>query len=189
MPRILVFAGSSRRESLNRKLAKAAVGALQALGSEVTHIELADYPMPIYNGDLEATEGLPPAARELKTLFKAHQALVIASPENNSSVSSLLKNTLDWISRPDGDESGLVPYRDKTALLLAASPGALGGMRGLRHLRNSLEGLGVLVLPQTLAVSHADHAFDAAGQLDEARSKTLRELAGRLQRVVGALER
>jgi len=112
---------------------------------------------------------------------------VIASPENNSSMSSLLKNTLDWISRADGDESGLVPYRDKIALLLAASPGALGGMRGLKHLRDSLEGLGVLVLPQTLAVSHADQAFDADGQLDEARSKTLRTLAGKLLIVSGAL--
>lgn len=187
MPRILVFSGSSRRESLNRKLAKVAAQALTDLGGDVTLIELADYPLPIYNGDLEAAEGIPPAARKLKALFKENHALVIASPENNSSMSSLLKNTLDWISRADGDESGLVPYRDKIALLLAASPGALGGMRGLKHLRDSLEGLGVLVLPQTLAVSHADQAFDADEQLDEARSKTLRNLAGKLLIVSGAL--
>lgn len=188
MPRILVFAGSSRQASLNRKLAKAAAQALTALGGDVTLIELADYPMPIYNGDLEAAEGIPPAARKLKALFKEHQALVIASPENNSSMSSLLKNTLDWISRADGDESGLAPYRDKIALLLAASPGALGGMRGLKHLRDALEGLGVLVLPQTLAVSQADQAFDANGQLDEARNKPLHDLAGKLLVVSGALE-
>lgn len=188
MTRILVFAGSSRKDSLNRKLAAAAADALQALGGEVTLIELADFPMPIYNGDQEAADGLPPAARELKTLFKEHTALVIASPENNASVSALLRNTLDWVSRPDGNEDGLAPYRNKIALLLAASPGALGGLRGLKHLRDTLEGLGVLVLPQTLAVSHADKAFDADGKLDEQRASALVGLAGKLLRIATALK-
>ena len=187
MPRILVFAGSTRHGSLNRKLAAAAVAALQAQGAKVSHIDLIDFPMPIYNGDLEAAEGLPPSARALRAVFKQHDALVIASPENNASVSALLRNALDWASRPDGAEDGLAPYRNKIALLLAASPGALGGMRGLRHLRDTLEGLGVLVLPQTLAVGHAETAFDADGRLDEARATTLLRLTGQLLRITGAL--
>ncbi|MDE2260506.1 MAG: NAD(P)H-dependent oxidoreductase, partial [Betaproteobacteria bacterium] len=109
-PKILVFAGSARRDSLNKKLARVAADAARAGGAEVTLIDLDDYQMPIYHGDLEEQSGLPENARRLKQLFLEHDALMLVSPENNASVSALMKNTLDWLSRQDGDQSGLVPY-------------------------------------------------------------------------------
>ena len=160
MSKILAFAGSTRSDSWNRKLLQAAVAAAKSSGAEVTLLDLRDYPLPLYNGDLEAKAGLPEPAQRLKTLFKAHDGLLIASPEYNSSVSPLLKNTLDWVSRDWQGESGLLPYQNKVAAIMAASPGALGGMRMLPHLRQILNTLGVLVLPGQFSLPHADKAFD-----------------------------
>jgi chromate reductase, NAD(P)H dehydrogenase (quinone) len=162
MPKILAFAGSTRRDSYNRKLIQVAAEATRAAGGEVTLIELADYPLPLMDEDLEAREGLPANAQRLKALFKAHDALLIASPEYNSSIPPLLKNTLDWVSREWQGESGLVPYQGKVAALLAASPGQFGGMRMLPHLRQVLNTLGVLVLPGQFSLPHADKGFDDA---------------------------
>jgi NAD(P)H-dependent FMN reductase len=181
-PKILAFAGSARAGSLNKQLIRGAARAAQEAGGEVTLIDLDEYPMPVYHGDLEAREGVPPNARRLRELFVAHQALLIASPENNASVSSLLKNTLDWLSRPDGGQNGLVPYRNKVAGLLAASPGALGGLRGLVHLRQILMTLNVLVLSEQFALSRAHEAFDADGVLKDARQQTV--VAGVARRLV-----
>lgn len=168
-PRILVFAGSTRRDSFNRRLAAVAAGICREAGADATLLELADYPLPLFSQDLEAEEGLPPNAVELKRLFQEHDGLVIACPEYNGSVTPLLKNTIDWISRQTGDEPPLVAYRDKTATLLSASPGALGGLRGLVHVRAILSGIGVLVLPAQVAVSRAFEAFEKDGSLaDEA---------------------
>src|SRR4051812_41836968 len=128
MARVLCFAGSARRDSLNKKLARVAAEAARAAGAEVTFVDLDSYPIPLYHGDLEAAEGMPPHAMRLRELFLSHDALLIASPENNGSVSALLKNTIDWLSRDIGDgagvNSGFAPYHGKTAALLAASPGA-----------------------------------------------------------------
>lgn len=162
MPKILAFAGSLRRDSWNRKLIQVAAEATRAAGAEVTLIDLADYPLPLMDEDLEARDGLPANAQRLKALFKAHDALLIASPEYNSSLPPLLKNTLDWVSREWQGESGLVPYAGKVAALLAASPGAFGGMRMLPHLRQILNALGVLVLPGQFSLAQADQAFDDA---------------------------
>ncbi len=161
MSKILAFSGSIRLDSWNRKLIQAAVAATQASGAEVTLIDLADYPLPLYHGDLEDKEGLPDNALRLKALFKDHDALLISSPEYNSSIPPLLKNTLDWVSREWQGESGLVPYQNKVAAIMSASPGYLGGMRMLPHLRQVLNTLGVLVLPGQFALSRADQAFDA----------------------------
>ena len=161
MPKILAFSGSTRRDSWNRKLIQAAVDATRAAGGDVTLIDLADYPLPIYNGDLEDKDGLPDNALRLKALFKEHDALLISSPEYNSSVPPLLKNTIDWVTREWQGESGLVPYQNKVAAIMSASPGSLGGMRMLPHLRQILNALGVLVLPGQFSLSHADTAFDA----------------------------
>ena len=163
MPKILAFSGSTRHDSWNRKLTQVAADATRAAGGDVTLIDLADYPLPLYNGDLEDHEGLPDNAQRLKALFKAHDALLIASPEYNSSIPPLLKNTLDWVSRQWQGESGLVPYQNKVAATLAASPGALGGMRMLPHLRQVLNVLGVLVLPGQFALPLSDQAFDEEG--------------------------
>ncbi|MBA2690788.1 MAG: NAD(P)H-dependent oxidoreductase [Burkholderiales bacterium] len=180
-PKILAFSGSARTGSLNQKLAAVAARAVEAAGGEVTLINLRDYPIPLYDGDLETAHGIPENARALKTLFKAHQGLLISSPENNASVSALLKNTLDWISRQDGAESGLVPYQGKVAGLLAASPGNFGGIRGLPHLRAICQTLGVLVLPNQVAVTQAAKAFSADGELvDERHRAAVKGLAERL---------
>ena len=160
MPKILALSGSIRRDSWNRKLIQTAVDATRAAGGDVTLIDLADYPLPLYNGDLEDKEGLPDNALRLKALFKDHDALLIASPEYNSSIPPLLKNAIDWVSREWQGESGLVPYQNKVAAIMAASPGSLGGMRMLPHLRQILNALGVLVLPGQFSLTHADQAFD-----------------------------
>lgn len=160
MPKILAFSGSIRRDSWNRKLIQVAVDATRAAGGDVTLIDLADYPLPLYNGDLEDRDGLPDNALRLKALFKEHDALLIASPEYNSSMPPLLKNTLDWISREWQGESGTVPYQNKVAAIMAATPGMFGGMRMLPHLRQVLNTLGVLVLPGQFSLAQADAAFD-----------------------------
>jgi NAD(P)H-dependent FMN reductase len=174
MAKILAFAGSARRDSLNKKLARVAAQFAREAGAEVTFVDLDDYPMPLYHGDLEARDGMPENAMRLRELFLAHQGLLIVSPENNTTVSALLKNTLDWLSRSIGDgkgaNSGYAPYRDKVAAIFAASPGAFGGVRGLPHLRQILASLGVTVLGNQVALPHADAAFDEAGALKDARA-------------------
>ncbi|HEX4910824.1 MAG TPA: NAD(P)H-dependent oxidoreductase [Permianibacter sp.] len=179
--KVLVFAGSARRDSLNKKLARLAAAAAEKAGAEVTLIDLNDYPMPIYHGDEEAASGIPENGKTLKALFKSHQALIIASPENNSSVSSLLKNTIDWLSRADGAESGMVPFKDKTALLMAASPGPFGGVRGLNHLRDIISRLGVLTWPDMMTLGNADAAFDATGALVDGKQQA------RLEKLVATM--
>jgi chromate reductase len=170
--KVLVFAGSARRDSLNKKLARVAARHAQEAGGEVTFVDLDDYPMPLYHGDLEAAQGLPENAKRLREVFVAHDALLIASPENNSSVTALLKNTLDWLSRSIGDgkgaNSGLAPYRGKLAGIMSASPGAFAGVRGLPHLRQILASLGVTVLGAQVSIPRADHAFAADGALTDA---------------------
>ena len=173
MIKLLAFAGSTRRDSLNRKLIQAATAIAQEAGAEVTLLDLNEYPMPLYNGDLEAKEGLPESALCLKSVFKAHDTLMIASPEYNSSVPPMLKNTLDWVSRDWHGESGLLPYQNKLAAIMAASPGALGGMRMLPHLRQILNTLGVMVLPGQFALAHADQAFDETGLKSPQRLESL----------------
>ncbi len=165
MTKILAFAGSTRRDSWNKKLLHSAANSAKKMGAEVTLIDLADYILPLYDGDLEAAEGVPENALKLKTLFKTHDALLIAAPEYNSSVTPLLKNTLDWVSREWQGESGLAPYQGKVAALLATSPGQFGGMRMLPHLRQILNTLGVLVLPGQVSVPNAAQAFDDHSQL------------------------
>lgn len=183
MARVLVFAGSARRESLNKKLAHLAAQAVEAAGGGATFVDLEDFPMPLYHGDLEAADGVPAKAMELATLLRDHEGLMIASPENNASVSSLLKNTIDWLSRI----RQLDPFTGKTAALLAASPGAFGGVRGLYHLRAILNTLGVEVLAQQFLLPRAAQAFTPEGKLaDDKQAQQLAALAGRL---VGQLGR
>ena len=194
MARILVFAGSARRDALNKKLARAAAAFAREAGGEVTLVDLDDYPVPLYHGDLEAAEGMPANALRLRELFLAHDALLIASPENNSSVTALLKNTIDWLSRDLGDgrgaASGLAPWKGKVAALMAASPGAFGGVRALPHLRQILATLGVTVLGSQVAVPRAHEAFDEAGALKEPRvAKSVSALARSLVEAAQGLSR
>jgi NAD(P)H-dependent FMN reductase len=182
MARILALAGSARRDSLNKRLARAAAQYAREAGAEVTFVDLDDYPMPVYHADLEARDGMPEPARRLRGIFLAHDALLVASPENNSSVSALLKNTIDWLSRDvgegRGDDSGLAPWRGKVAGIMAASPGGFGGIRGLPHLRQILAALGVDVLGTQVAVPRAHEAFAPDGSIaDERVAKSVRALA------------
>ena len=193
MARILAFAGSARRDSLNKKLARVATGYARAAGGAVTLIDLDDYPMPVYHGDLESAEGMPENARKLRELFLSHDALLIVSPENNSSVSSLLKNTIDWLSRSIGDgkgaNSGLAPYRGKIAAILGASPGGYGAVRGLPHLRQILATLGVTVLGNQVALQKAHEAFDESGALrDEHAAQAVKNLATALVEVANKIK-
>ena len=185
--KLLAFSGSARSGSLNKILANAATEAARAAGAKVTLIDLRDFAMPVYDGDLEAKEGIPSKARELKALFMAHNGLLIASPENNASISSMLKNTLDWVSRPDSGQNGLVPYQNKVAGLLSASPGALGGLRGLVHLRAILQTLNVQVISEQFALGRAHEAFDESGKLKDARQQAM--LSGTMQRLVDVTAR
>jgi chromate reductase len=171
-PKILAFAGSMRKASFNRRLLPAAVEGARNAGAEVTLIELSDYPLPLFNQDEEAASGLPANGRKLKDLFKAHGALLLACPEYNSSITPLLKNTLDWVSRQDGAESGGVPYKNKLAGLVSASAGRWGGMRGLRHVREILTTLGCVVIPEQYNLSAADKAFDEQGRMLDDKART-----------------
>ena len=185
MVKVLVFAGSARRDSLNKKLARIGARHVGEAGGEARFVDLQDYPMPLYHGDLEAAEGLAANARKLRDVFLAHDALLIASPENNSSVTALLKNTIDWLSRSVADgkgvNSGLAPYRGKLAGLMSASPGQFAGVRGLPHLRQILSSLGVTVLGAQVSIPRADHAFTPEGELAQAHED---ELVAKLARAL-----
>jgi NAD(P)H-dependent FMN reductase len=186
--RILVFAGSSRLASFNKKLAACAAAAARAAGGEVTHVDLRDFPMPLYDGDLEASAGIPEQAMRMKGLFHSHDGLLLACPEYNSSITGLLKNTIDWVSRSAPGETPLSCFDGKVASLVAASPGALGGLRGLVHVRAILGSIGVLVLPTQLAVGRASEAFDEAGKLRDAKQQaTLDKIAQQLVTTVTKL--
>lgn len=187
-PRILIFAGSARRDSINKKLAAAAAKRAEALGAEVDFVDLADYPMPLYDGDLEA-EGFPPTVSAFRERMIAADGFLIASPEYNGSLTPLLKNTLDWVSRPqEGVAEGLVAYRGKVAALVATSPGALGGLRGLGHLRTILSGIGTHVIPGDVAIGSGFQAFDEHGALiAEDAAARLQSTLESLIRTAGAL--
>ncbi len=165
MSRIQAFAASTRSESFNKKLvAITAQGARQA-GAEVTLIDLKDFPLPLFDQDLEAEQGMPENGKKLKKLFIDHDGLLIASPEYNSSLPAVLKNAIDWVSRPAPGEPSLAAFRGKVATLMSASPGALGGLRGLVHLRSILGNMGVIVLPDQIALAKAHEAFQPDGSL------------------------
>jgi len=165
--RIVGFAGSSRSESFNKKLVRIALDSCSALGAETTWVDLKDYLLPVYDGDLEAAEGLPENAARLKEIFSAHQGFVISAPEYNGSISALLKNTLDWVSRSPEASPDLAPYQGKFAAIMAASPSPLGGLRGLRVAREVLTNIGVTVVAEQVTVRAAYNAFSEDGQFVE----------------------
>jgi chromate reductase, NAD(P)H dehydrogenase (quinone) len=167
-PKILAFAGSTRAESFNKKLVKGARDA----GGDVTLIDLRDYALPLYDGDLEDRDGLPENAKKLKALFLANDGLLISAPEYNSGITGVLKNTIDWVSRSEtDDEKDLACYSGKVAALMSASPGALGGLRGLVQVRSILTNIHVLVLCDQVTVSRAQEAFTADGSLKDAKKQ------------------
>jgi len=187
-PRILAFSGSLREGSYNQKLVGVAASGARAAGAEVTELQLRDLPLPVYDADLEAREGMPTNAVKLKDLMKAHQGFLIASPEYNSSLSAALKNAVDWASRKMDDETPLACFAGKTAAIMAASPGAVGGLRGLIHLRAILGNIQVLVLPEQKVIPNAHEAFKDDGTLkDTAQQDAVKSIGARLATVVGRL--
>ncbi|CRX38350.1 NADPH-dependent FMN reductase [Estrella lausannensis] len=171
-PKILAFAGSLRADSFNKKILKIAVKGAKEAGAEVNLIDLSEYSLPLLNQDEEAKFGIPPMAMRLKKMFREADGFLIASPEYNSSISGVLKNTLDWVSRPHPDEKAYLEcFIGKTAAIISASPGGLGGLRGLVHLRAILGNINVLVIPDQVSVPGPDLNFDEKGDLKDSKKQ------------------
>jgi NAD(P)H-dependent FMN reductase len=188
-PTVLAFAGSTRKASFNKRLVRVAARAAEDTGAAVTVIDLADFPMPHYDGDLEEAEGLPEHAKRFKRLLIEHDGFLIASPEYNGSLPAVLKNAIDWASRPEPDEPRLAAFRGKHAGLMAASPGRLGGLRALMHLRTVLQDIGVRTLPEIVATPGAADAFTDDGDLkDEQQREMIRGLGARLVESIRRLD-
>ena len=182
-PKILAFAASTRTGSFNQQAVEIAAGGARDAGADVTLLSLADHPLPLFDQDLEAAEGTPANALALRQIFADHHALLIASPEYNGFFTPLYKNTIDWLSRPAGDDAP-APFADKVAAVVAASPGGLGGLRGIPHARLLLENLGVLVIPATHA---AGSAHESLADPEGRASQGLRDVGAALARTTAAL--
>lgn len=182
MAKLLAFSASTRKDSFNGKLLPILVSGARHAGAHVTVINLADYPLPIYNGDDESDSGMPAPAQALLELLSQHDGLLITTPEYNGFFPPLLKNTLDWMSRPEpSGESGLRHFKGKVAAISSASPGGFGGVRSLLATRQYLTILGLTVIPEQITVSRASHAFNEKGELqDERQQKQAQDVGARL---------
>jgi len=160
-PKILLLAGSIRSNSFNTKLLGNAHKMFSQLDCEPTRISLADYELPLYDGDFENGDGIPENAVKLARLFHEHHAIMFASPEYNGSITPLLKNTIDWVSRVKKDNQGdIVPYKDKFAALISIAPGQMGGVNALAHLRPILSRIGMLVISEQVTIGNMKTAFN-----------------------------
>lgn len=172
--RLLALSGSSRKDSVNQKLLDIAIRGAMDEGAQVTSIRLSDYNMPLYDGDLEAATGLPAGARAFQEAVGSHDGLLIATPEHNGGYTAMLKNALDWLSRPQHNgEPGLALVTGKAAALISASPGILGGVRSQTGMRIVLEKMGILVIPHSIALGGAYGAFDEQGQMKDAKTESV----------------
>jgi NAD(P)H-dependent FMN reductase len=187
--KILAFAGSTRKDSFNKRLVAIAAEGARTAGAKVKTIDLADYPMPIFDQDDEAARGKPEKAVALKKLMMEHDAFLIACPEYNSSITGVLKNAIDWVSRADdSDPRPLAAFTGKVVVLMSASPGTLGGLRGLVHVRSILGNIGCIVLPDQIAVPKANEAFHVDGTLlDEKQHKAVQRLGATLAETTAKL--
>ncbi|MBE9228446.1 NAD(P)H-dependent oxidoreductase [Phormidium sp. LEGE 05292] len=188
-PKVLAFAGSTRKDSYNKKLVQVAANGARAVGAEVTYIDLREFPMPLFDEDLEQEQGTPENARKFKELMIAHDGLLIACPEYNSSITPVLKNAIDWASRPGENEPPLAAFVDKVAAIMSASPGALGGLRGLVTVRSILGNIKVIVLPDQVAVPKAYEAFNPDGSLkDPKQQESVEKLGANVANVLAKLK-
>jgi len=187
-PKILAFAGSTRKDSVNKRLAKISLYAAEKAGADTTFIDLLDYNMPLYNEDLLKKHGMPESVLAFKELLKSHNGFFIASPEYNGSLTGTLKNAIDWATIKADDEERMACWNGKIAGLLSASPGGLGGIRGLHHLRTILAGIGTFVLPNHLAVSNSTSNLQNEEQIaDENLQHQLENLSSEMVRVIRGL--
>lgn len=170
-PSIVAFSGSARAESFNTRLVKIAAEAARSEGAKVTLVNWRELPLPLMDEDEEKLHGMPENARAFKESLFSHDGFLISAPEYNSSITPLLKNAIDWASRREGGEKPLEAFAGKVAALMSASPGALGGLRGLVHLRAILGNIRVIVLPDQIAVAKAHEAFDSSGRLKDAQQQ------------------
>ncbi len=179
--KVLAFSGSTREDSVNKKLLLEAVSLAREMGAEVTVVDLKDYPLPFYDADFEAKEGMPEKAKELRRLLVQSQAILIASPEYNGSVSAVLKNVIDWVSRGENGQPSRDAFKGKKVVLLSASPGPTGGLRGLVHLKAIVENIGGNVLPKQFSLPQAYNAFDEQNHLKNQKTREeLRQLVQKL---------
>lgn len=169
--KVLAFAGSTRGDSFNKKLILEAASMARQQGVDVTVIDLKDYPIPHYDEDLEKKEGMPASAKELRKMMIQSDVIFIASPEYNASLSSVLKNAIDWASRGETGGGSREAFKGKRFAIMATSPGSTGGARGLVHLRTILEDVGGSVISFQVAVPGAYNAFDEKGHLKSEKIK------------------
>lgn len=179
-PNVLIFAGSTREASYNKKLAQEAATIARKLGAEVTVIDLKDYPMPFYDGDLEMSRGMPENGKRLRQMIRASDAVLIASPEYNSSIPAVLKNTLDWVSRSEEKRTDVTIFKGKKLGIMSASPGPRGGARALVHLRAILENIGAEVVQKQVSVPKAMETFSKSGLPDTFKKELEEEIASTL---------
>ncbi len=185
---ILVFAGSTRKDALSKQLARAVSLEIQDQGGTANLIDLADFSAPLYNGDDEEAHGVPQAIKDLNALIRRHDGLVIATPEYNGFFTPLLKNTLDWCSRPGAAEETPPLPRGKPACIVASSPGPMGGVRAIPRLRDYLLELGFLVCPESHAISKAGDAFAGDGRLQvEAQSARMKVVVAAFLKLTGSV--
>ena len=185
--KILAFAGSTRESSYNKKLVNIAAKIAQNTGAQVTVIDLRDYPLPLYDGDLEEKSGVPDNALAVRAMMMERHGIILSCPEYNSAISAVLKNTIDWVSRPVPNQPALAAFTGKTAALLAASPGALGGLRGLASVRSILSNLGMIVVPKQYALSNAAKAFNNDSLKDESTHDRVSDVIRQLMQVTEGL--
>ena len=189
--KILGFAGSTRSESFNKRIVKIALAGAAKKGAETTFLDLKSLQMPLYDGDLEASSGLPETARTFRDALIAADGIIIASPEYNGAPSAVLKNAIDWSTRPDPEsphQPSLVAWKGKVAAMMSCSPGRLGGLRGLSHLRLILSGIGTLVLPTQVTVSAIHEELHEEGHLiDQKLHDQVEALGAELLRVTNAV--
>lgn len=188
MQSLLVVAGSTRTGAFSKQLARAACQLAEAAGHRATFVDLRDHAMPLYDGDLETAQGLPEAAVRLRQAVQRHDAVLVVTPEYNASIPAVLKNALDWTSRPHAAEPGVSAWKNKVAAVMASSPGALGGLRGLVHLRQILMNLGALVITEQFALGGAATAFGPDGRLvDGKQAASVQGIVQRVLHVAGKL--
>jgi NAD(P)H-dependent FMN reductase len=186
MSSILAFAASTRQGSFNQSAVQTAAEGAREAGASVTVLRLAEFPLPLFDQDLEERDGLPENVLALRDLFSKHDALLIAVPEYNGFFPPLFKNTLDWLSRPAPDDSPN-PFTNKTAAMVSASPGGLGGLRGLPHAKHLLQNLGILVLPKSHAVGGAHEVFSAEDFDDSHHASSLKAVGKALAETTARL--